>query len=82
MVMTRVPCAFSIALIACARRMANHLPISKGCSAMSTTIMKKIVEKSKDMVFASVGNGCKRARSDSDAPAGPQEDSLTPRGGS
>ena len=35
MVMTRVPCAFSIARMACTRRNANQRPMSKGCSAMS-----------------------------------------------
>jgi hypothetical protein len=51
-VITRVPCNFSIARIACARRSTYHRAVSKGCSTMITIKIQKSDEKSNDMTSA------------------------------
>ena len=49
MVMTRAPCSFSIAAIACARFSANHRPIRMGCSASTASRIHISEVKSKDI---------------------------------
>src|SRR5262249_42328450 len=52
--MTRVPCSFSIARIACARRTTYHRAANRGCKTMITIKIQKSVEKSNDMTSACV----------------------------
>gem|GEM_PF-4614021 len=55
MVITRVPCAFSMARIACARLNVSHRLTMSGCSTMSAKTIQKIDERSK-AIEANSGN--------------------------